>query len=112
MRTEGETLPVSAAIAQETENFVSAVTSGATAIQDLSRRLNFVTTVTIEENIGKDCDPRSQSQIDFVSAVTSGATAIQDLSQGLYLRSQSRNTTCDHYYNLRKLQKNRIQNYS
>ena len=41
------------ATAQETENFVSAVTSGATAIQDLSQRLNFVTTVTIEGNIGK-----------------------------------------------------------
>ena len=43
------------ATAQETENFVSAVTSGATAIQDLSQRLKFVTTVTIEGNIGKDC---------------------------------------------------------
>ena len=49
------------ATAQETVNFVSAVTSGATAIQDLGQRLNFVTTVTIEETFENTGDGDSRA---------------------------------------------------
>ena len=81
------------ATAQETENFVSAVTSGATAIQDLGQRLNFVTTVTIEGNIGKVC-----GTIEFGDHSHNWRKLEGDCDS----RSQSRVTTCDDYHNLRK----------